>query len=68
MSLSKMKDTIVKLENGNSKSKSERLNIRCPLLLYKKLYYYMKEVGETNKSQVMLELLDVGIDYMITKD
>ena len=49
------------------KSKSVMITTRCPLPLYKLIYYYMKLTGTTNKSEAINDLIQYGFSYFTDK-
>lgn len=58
-----MQQQILELENSNKRSKSVQLPLRCPLPVYKLLYYYMKENDLTNKTEAVCDLIQYGFSY-----
>jgi len=58
---------IQELDNSNKRSKSKHIQIRCPLPIYKLLYYYMKDSGVDNRSEALCDLIQYGFSYYSDK-
>jgi len=61
--IEQIEQQILKLENGDKRSKSLPLSFRCPLPIYKMIYYYMRDNNVDDKTEAIRDLLSYGFSY-----
>ncbi len=69
--LDTMMNKVQEMENSDKRSKSVPLPFRCPLAIYRLLYYYMKdkENNVSNKAQAICDLIELGFNsYSMDKN